>query len=88
MHRLDPIAAPDPSSDAYELDLHEVEASIALVATGAVSSVVIVGLREPEAVAGAGAALAQQAAVGFSMSHDSEGRATVTISRRQSPRTR
>ena len=76
-----PIQFPRASVDQLEFDLHEIEAAIELVAQGAATSVTIVGLRRPEAVAGSGVALAQRANVAFSLERDGDGRPTVTISR-------
>ena len=76
-----PIQFPRVSVDPLEFDLHEIEAAIVLVAQGAARSVTIVGLRRPEAVAGTGVALAQQARVAFSLDRDGDGRPTVTIAR-------
>jgi hypothetical protein len=76
-----PIEFPGASFDPLEFDRHEIEAAIELVAGGTARSVTIVGLRRPEAVAGASVVLAQQAEVAFALTRDRDGRPTVTVSR-------
>jgi hypothetical protein len=81
METAEPIAFPGATFDPLEADLREIEAAIRLVERGTARAVTIVGLRRPEAVAGIGAALAQQAHVAFSLSGEPGGRRIVTVSR-------
>jgi hypothetical protein len=81
MESYKPIAFPGASFDPLEFDLHEIEAAIELVAQGVATNVTIVGLRRPEAVAGTGVAMAQDARVAFALTRDSDGRPTVAVSR-------
>jgi hypothetical protein len=76
-----PIEFPRATLDPLEFDLREIEAAIELVARGTATSVTIVGLRRPEAVAGRGLALAQQAGVAFGLTRDGAGRPTVEVTR-------
>jgi hypothetical protein len=54
-----------PSADELERDLREVDAAIAMIASGAAIRVRLIGLRVPDEVAPVGLARAQAAGIGF-----------------------
>ena len=78
MDVVSPIPFPDAPSDPLEHDLAEIDAAIALVATGRATRVRLVSIACPDAVAATGLAHAQAAGLIFRL--DRHGRATaVTV---------
>ena len=70
-----PVEAPDP----LESDLVEIDAAIALVASGVATRVCIVGLKDPVSAATVGVAHAQQADVAFIVDRGANGSFAITV---------
>ena len=67
MEHREPVVYLRDSSEPVDLDLAEVDAAIAMVASGAATRVRLTGLRQPDDVAGAALARAQAAHVAFEL---------------------
>jgi hypothetical protein len=75
---LSPIPFPNAPSDPLGDDLAEIDAAIAMVASGLASRVRLVSLGDPDAIAATGLAHAQDASVDFRLDRNGEATA-VTV---------
>jgi hypothetical protein len=83
---MEPISflpAPGAPTDSEEQDLAEIDAAIELIRQGMAARVRLVGLRTPEAVAGAGLARAQASDIEFSVDRGAAGAVALTIGPRR-----
>ena len=83
---MEPISflpAPIAPTDSEEQDLAEIDAAIELIRQGMAARVRLVGLRAPEAVAGAGLARAQASDIEFSVDRGAAGAVALTIGPRR-----
>jgi hypothetical protein len=78
MDSVSPIPFPSAPSDPLGHDLAEIDAAIALVASGRATRVRLVSLGHPEAIAATGLAHAQDAGIDFRLERTGEATA-VTV---------